>query len=192
MKSIIEEFDQLNENQPQCLEELRLGPEPTMVIAFTRDVEDVSFHYEDDESARGYIVCPGENCPACHLGAQPVPTWLLPAYSIEDEDIRVLRIPKRRAASSLATHLMPLLRRPDIGDQMLLITRNGAKYAVEARTLAKNASRGEAAMSEFLARWKEGLKLSSAFVHLTPEEYAEVPRIRRKLDARGDYLDTGS
>lgn len=171
----------------QSLDELRLGPEPVMVIPFTKDIEVAKLHYETDDSARGFIVCPGERCPACHLGNQPTTTGLLPLYSIEHQEVRVLRVPQKRSPGSLATHLLPLIASDDAGDKMLLIRRDGAKYTAESRPLGEHADRGEAVIQDFIDVSRDQLPLSSAFVRMTADEYADVPRVRLKLEARGDY-----
>lgn len=169
----------------QPIRELRLGPEPAMVLLFARDVEEAYLHYEPDESARGYLVCPGKGCPYCDLGSAPGRVALLPIYNIESGTVEVLRIPTRAEPGSLGALLTPFTRDPEIANKVLLISRSGSRYRVEAKPLSENADRGVEAIRTFLEARKAGLSLKSAFLQPTADEMREIPRLRRKLDAIG-------
>ena len=112
-------------------------------------------------------------------------------YSLEDQQVGVIRIADKRSPGSLLTYLTPHLRDPDISKKVLFIRRKGSRYSVEARPLTENASRGEGEIEHFLKQREGGLDFRSAFLHLTPEEYADIERVRRKLDAVGGFEPPG-
>ena len=187
MSSLIDHFETQDDNQPTGLSECRLGREPTMILAFTGDTDEVALHYESDEAVRSYVPCPGDDCPVCFLGSAPQEFFLLAAFNVESQRVEVLRISKKRGPDSLGAHLIPHLRDPDIANKVVFISRDNSRYRVEVRPLAENADRGAAAISAFQAACEEGLELSSAFPQLSSADIAEVERVRRKLDAVGGY-----
>lgn len=185
--SLLELLGEGDDQAPQPLVEIRLGDEPAMVMLFTHDVDTVQLHYESDPAVRSYVLCPGKGCPACHLGSSPKQYYLLAVYSVEDQRVGVIRISDVRTPDALATRLLPFLQDDDIAKKVLFVSRNGAKYTVEARPLAEHAYQGEREIEAFEEQRKNGLDLSTAFLRLAPAEYADVERIRRKLDAVGGY-----
>lgn len=169
------------------LSEMRLGTEPAMAMLFTADSEEARLHFVADDAIRSYVACPGAGCPICHCGVAPTTFHLLPVFDIESGTVKVLRIPARRQPGGLGPLLVPHLRDKAIANKVILISRNGAKYSVEARDLAANARRGEQQIKAFLDEREAGLKLVAAFAHLPPAELAEVPAIATKLAALGGW-----
>ena len=169
------------------LSEMKLGQEPAMAMLFTPDSEEVRLHYVSDDAVRAYVVCPGSGCPLCYCAVEPKTYHLLPVLDMESGMVKVLRIPARRQPDGLGPLLVPHLRDEAIASKVILISRNGAKYTVEARALGANAKRGEHQIKAFVDDREAGMTLGSAFPHMTPEELAEVPTIAAKLDALGGW-----
>lgn len=172
---------------PKSLQELRLGKEPSMVLLFTEEAEDVLLHYEKDEAVRSFVPCPGKDCPLCYVGSAPQKFLLLPVYNIETCRVEVLRIPTTRGPETLVASLLPLLKDPNISNKLFLLSRNIARYRVEIHDLSEDADRGIDAIQSFMEACGNGLKLVSAFPQWSAKELAGVERIRRKLDACGGY-----
>jgi hypothetical protein len=154
---------------------------------FTRDFEPVDLHYLDVETYRCYGRCPGRGCPLCYLGIAPNKFALTPVFNIAAAEVQTLRIPSRRGIGSLFAGLQPVLSDPGVADKVALISRTGNRYTVRAQPLAETADHGEAAIARFEEDVNAGLKLSSAFIAPAAAELAEIPSIRRKLDAIGGY-----
>ena len=187
MSSLIDHFETQDDNQPTGLSECRLGREPTMLLAFTGDTDEVTLHYESDEAVRSYFPCPGHDCPVCFLGSAPQEFFLLPVFNVESRRVEVLRISKKRGPDSLGAHLIPHIKDPDVSNKVIFVRRDGSRYRVEVRPLSETADRGAAAISAFQTACEEGLKLSSAFPQLSSADIADVERGRRKLDAVGGF-----
>ncbi|MEO6595305.1 MAG: hypothetical protein ABIP94_11180 [Planctomycetota bacterium] len=169
------------------LSEMKLGLEPAMAMLFTADIEPTRLHYVADEAVRSYLACPGTGCPLCFCGVEPPTFHLLPVFDVEAGLVKVLRIPARRQPGGLGPLLVPHLRDKDIASKVILLSRNGAKYTIEARPLGTNARRGEAQIKAFLEDQQAGITLAGAFPRMSPEELAEVPAIAAKLDALGGW-----
>ena len=187
MSSFMSHFEGPDEHEQASLRECRLVPEPVMLLIFTDEVEDVSLHYESDDSIRSYLVCPGEGCPLCFLGSPPQAQILLPVFNVEAQAVQVLRVSKKRGPDSLGGNLVPHLNDPHISNKLLTLSRQSYRYRVESRELAENASRGTEAIAAFKTAFEAGLKLSSAFPQLGPSEIADIERVRRKLEAIGGF-----
>jgi hypothetical protein len=170
------------------LTEMRLGREPAMAMLFTAECEAARLHYIADDSVRSFLVCPGHGCPLCFAGVEPDSFHLLPVFDVEAAAVRVLRISARRQIGGLGALLVPHLRDKGIASKIVLIARNGPKYSVEVRPLAPHADRGEAQIKTFLDKQQAGLKLESAFLHMTAGELAEVPSIATKLAPLGGWV----
>lgn len=187
MTNLFDLIEDAGDGQATSINELRLGAEPATVIFFTADVDAAPFHFESDEPFNSYVICPRSGCPICFLGTAAQQVALLAVYNLETRAVEVLRIPTRRSPGSLATILMPLLKDPAIGDKVVLISRNRARYTARSQPLSEDADHGEAAIAAFVEAQKAGLTLASAFPQPTAAELAEVERIRRKLEAVGGY-----
>jgi hypothetical protein len=172
---------------PEMLELVRLSKTPTLVQLFTADGAKVRLHYEEDETVRSYLPCPGDGCPLCYLGRAAEENFLLPAVSIKTGQVGVLRISLTRSPWSLAAGITPHLDSPDIADKVFEITRDGNRYRVQALPLGEDADRNERAIKGYLAACENGLRPSSALPEYTVAELAEVPSIRRLLNARGGW-----
>ena len=187
MTNLFDLIEGSGSGQAASITELRLGPEPATMLLFTAEVEAARIHYEQGEPFRTYVICPAAGCPVCFLGSASQQVALLPAYNLETRAVEVLRVPTRRSPGSLATVLMPLLKDSGIADKVVLLSRDGPRYAARSQPLAEEADRGDAVISAFLEAQKNGLKLADAFSQPSAGELAEVERIRRKLDAVGGY-----
>jgi len=172
---------------PSILNELRLGTEPAACLLFEDDTQEVSLHYESDPSVRSYVICPGPGCPACFLGSAPKEFGLLPVLNIESGEVEVLRVSRQRGPGALLDGLLPIVKRSDLADLLVLIRRAGMRYSVSTQPLAEGATRHEQVIAAFQEAMQGGLRLSSAFYAPTASELAETERIRRKLDAMGGY-----
>jgi hypothetical protein len=187
-------FDLLDDPTPDSPDQLRpliLREEPVLVIAFTTDVDEMRDHFEKDPTVNTYVACPGIGCPLCFLKAAATDVVLLPLLNLEDQEVQVLRVPKRYILGSLGSIIFPILRRPDLTDNTLALSRANRRYRVDVQPLADTADRCTEVIEEYLARRRNGLKLTDAVLHLTAQELADVPRIRRKLDAIGGYEPPG-
>lgn len=162
------------------LREIRLGTKPANLLLFTKEGDKVLLHWEDDPTTRTFVVCPGAGCPACLLSEKPSRFWLLPAYDLGAGRVGVLRIPSTRGPESLAGQLVAVLRRADLADVAVRIMRDGGSYTVVACKLTEHADRGVQAIQQYLA---DPPSLVTAFTALDLEEYREIPRIRKLLDA---------
>lgn len=171
----------------QPLAEMKLGPQPAMIQLFTADAQETRLHFVDDETVRAYVVCPGAGCPVCYCGTRATAFHLLPAYDVESQTVKVLRVPENRRPDGLIAKLLPHMRDPDIAGKVILLSREGASYTVEARPLGPGAQRGDAAIKAFLDAHRQGLDLESAFLHMTPEALAEVPKIANRVGAIGGW-----
>lgn len=169
------------------LEEQRIGGDPAMVILFTSESAEAQMHFIEDPTVRGYVICPGRGCPACHAGTAPVLMLLLPVFDVTTRAVRVLRIPARRHPGSLLSLIMAHLPKDKPTNRMLAITRNGMKYSVVAHQVAPTADRGEEVIRDFLQHHEMGLKLESAFQRVTCEELADVPQIANRLSMLGTW-----
>ena len=172
---------------PEVLEQVRLGLKPTYVLVFTRDVESVLTHYVEGPPVNGYVPCPGARCPICHVGDAPVKLHLLPVLSIARRAVEVLRISDRRGAGSLFSGLLPHLLGDDTAEKLFSITRNGAVFSVKVQALGEDADRCPGVIKGFVEAQEKGLSLRSAFPAYSAVELAEVPSVRRVLDARGGW-----
>ena len=189
MPSVIDFFSSVPDKSGPQLKELRLGTDPVMVLAFTSDADDASLHWINDAAVKTYVVCPGSHCPVCFLGSAPTKTLLLPLLELEDREIKVLRLSTRRQPGSLGAVLIPHLMTNEIANKVLIIKRDGNKYAVAARPLQPLADRGEDLIRDFLAAKAGGLRLETAFRAMTAAELADVPTIATKLSAIGGWSE---
>lgn len=187
MKNLIEYYTGSDSGSRPALAELRLGPEPAMVMLFTAEADDVRLHYIDDDVVRAYVPCPGTGCPICYTGMRPWQFDLLPVLDIESSTVKVLRVRDDRRPEGLAGRLMPHLKDKDNVNKVILLRRDGAVYTVEARPLGSDAKRCEVEIKAFLDDVEKGLRLDSAFRHMTPEELADVPKIQKRLEALGGW-----
>ena len=192
MISLIDFYTGSEGDANPTLSEMRLGSEPAMALLFTADAQETRLHYIGDESVRSYVVCPGTGCPACHCGVEPRQFNLLPVFDVAACAVKVLRVSARRQQDGLGPLLLPHLRDKAIASKLILISRNGATYTLEARLLAAHANRGEAAIKAFLDELQAGLKLETSFPRMSPEELAEVPAITAKLAAIGGWQPPGA
>jgi len=168
---------------------MRVGAEPVLALFFSRDSEPVRLHYESDETVQSYLHCAGAGCCICQLGAAPTRFLLLSVYSLESRAVEVLRVSEARGPGKLRTELGILQEQEDLASTLVSIARGkNYRYTVQVRPLGEHADRGSAAIESFLRARKGGLRLSMAFLTMSPLEMAEVPRIRRKLDAIGIRL----
>ena len=171
---------------------VRLGERaPTLLQLFTADSDLVRLHYVDDPTTRSYVPCPGAACPLCFLGDAPEDNVLLPVVSFKLGSVGVLRVARTRSPHSLAVGLEPHLRDPDIADKVVEITRDGARYRVQARPLGEDADRNVSAIRAYQAARGRGLLLASALPQFSAVTLAELPSIRRQLDARGGWKPPG-
>jgi len=82
---------------PEFLDQVRLGPNPAHLLLFTSDVETVLRHYVQGPPVNGYVVCPGDGCPACHLRQRPTRTHLLPVLHVGRRAVQVCESPTTAA-----------------------------------------------------------------------------------------------
>lgn len=187
MTNLIDFYSGSEDGPNTVLSEARLGVEPTMLCLFTPDYEQARLHFIDDDSVRSFVLCPGTACPVCHCAVEPQLFNLLAVFDVASGAVKVLRVSARRQQGCLGALLVLHLRDKAVASKVILISRNGAKYTVEARPLAPNAKRGEGVIKAFLEEQQTGLKLESAFPRMTPEELSEVPTIAAKLAAIGGW-----
>jgi len=185
MSSLLDRFGGASDDQrPEALTAVRLGQKPTKVVLFTDQVEDVLLHYVNDPEVRGYLVCPGGECPLCRIGETPEHFSLLPAYNLAYRTIEALHISDNDAPTSLAIGLLPHLGPEHLRREFLAISRREfGQYLVEAAPLQGDVSLVEAAIERFEASRAKGLELASAYRHMSAEELARVPSIREQLRA---------
>jgi len=180
-----------DDNASLPLREVRLGKEPALVLLFTSDVDEVKLHFEEDETVRSYVPCPGDRCPRCFLGSAPGEFYLLPVVNIDSGEVEVLRISAGRGPGALLSLLRPHIQAPDPSQNVLSISRNGSRYRIESSKISEHADRGTRAIESFLAERSAGLQLVSVFPALTAVEMSELPRTARKLEAVGGYRLNG-
>ena len=170
------------------LEEVRLSGTPTFVIAFSTETEETHLHYVEDPEIRRFVICPGPGrCPLCRIGDAASVYALLPVFSVDLGAVAVVRVSHAIGPGALGPTLRRVLSRHDAADLLVKIARNGSRYTVQADPLPDNADRGEREVAAFVAARKSGLKLDSAFASIPPEDLAEVPRVKRKLEAMGGF-----
>jgi hypothetical protein len=174
--------------------ELWLSSKPATVLLFTTDVELANLHYEDDRTARGWVVCCGNGCLYCRFGDKPQGHYLLPVVHLDSASIRFLRIRESKGPKTLVSQLKPFLARTDTRDIAVVISREGAEYSVRSCPLRPDADRCDAAVKQFTKDVEEGLRLSSVLRCMTPDEMNEIPRFRRLLESLdlGEQPPTGA
>lgn len=167
---------------------VQLRAEPVLLRFFADEFEEAKLHYVEDDAVRAYVNCPGAGCPLCHLGSAPQLTYVFAAYNIERRAVEALRVPAALGPGTLLSQLKPVFEDVDgAANRLVVLSKDGAKTVVRTRALAAGADRGERAIREFLDRKDAGLSLTSAFSSMTAQELAELPRVKLKLDALGDY-----
>lgn len=181
-----------SDSRDSNLVELNIRDEPVLVICFTSEVDEIALHYEKDPTVKGWVVCAGESCPYCAIGAKASKFFLLPVYSRETAAIEVLRMPEQTGPGTLFSALQAHLASDDSTEHVLVIIRDGYRYQTRRVPLGKGADRGSTAITHFKMRVDGGLKLNSIFKTMTKAEIEAIPRVRAKLDALGliDENDT--
>jgi hypothetical protein len=190
MADILAAFDAAHQAS-NPLRAVRLSESPTAILAFTTDADEADLHFERDPTVNAYVLCPGTGCPLCHLAQQPEHFQLLPVVNIERRAVEVLRISMKRGPGTLAAGLLPHLRDPHIDEKYFVITRSGAVHAVVARPLGERADRCVDVIQAFRSGREGGLSLLTAFHSYSAEDLAEVPRVRRLLDADDGWSPPG-
>lgn len=174
-----------SDSRDSNLGEIVIRDEPVIVICFTSDVDEIALHYEKDPTVKGWIVCIGESCPYCALGAKASKFFLLPVYNREADAVEILRMAEQTGPGTLFSALQAHLATDDSTEHVLVITRDGNRYQTRRVALAKNAERGSTAIAHFKMRVDGGLKLASAFKSMNKAEIEAIPRVRAKLEALG-------
>ena len=187
MPSLIKAYESTEGSNQPLLDVIRIREEPAMLLLFTDDTEETRLHYENDDSVRAYIPCATKSCPICHIGNPPKTFYLLPAYDIEATAVGALIISTERGPARLFSLIVPFLQDKNIQDKVALVSRKQFRFHIESRVLPDNADRGELAITSFLRRRESGLQLVSALPQFSPREMADIPRVRRKLEALGAY-----
>lgn len=185
MADIIDAFEVGSD--PDRLEVVRLGANPTLLMFFTREAEAARMHWEDDPTVRSYVPCPGNRCPLCYAHEAPTDFQLLPALEVEKKKVGVLMVSMARGPSSLAAQLLPHLRDQQVQDKLVLVSRDRSDYSVDVRPLGERADRCLGVIQAFVKARDAGLGLLTAFRTFSVVELAEVPRVRAKLDALGGW-----
>lgn len=165
------------------LADLRLGESAVAALFFTTTGAKTVLHWEPDQSVSSYVICAGEGCPLCAIGDRAKEYVLLPVIEIQSSSVKVLRIPPGRGPGTLASQIAPFLRKTNSTDTAALISRSGTTYTVVEKALSAHADRGVDAVKAYEAAVKEGLKLADTFKSFSIEELAEIPRVRRLLEA---------
>lgn len=188
MVDILDLADEASGAMSQPLEPVRLSENATLLLFFTREAARAKLHFVPDPAVSSYVECMGPGrCPLCYCAQVPVDMALLPVVNAAMRAVQVLRIPTRRGAGMLMTHLIPHLRGDDVVNKLFRVQRLGAKYVVEVQALPHDADRCLDVVRDFETVRKAGLKLTSAFPDFTPAELAEVPQIRKMLDSIGGW-----
>ena len=165
------------------LNTVRLGEDPTRLICFTTEYEEVVLHFERDPSVNNFVVCPGSDCPNCELGERADRAWLLPVLDVMTGKVSVLRIPQRRGLGTLRSCLTPHLHAPSLHEKVLVIRKSKLNHhSVESRPRNEIAGADET-IEEFEKRRSAGLQLASAFWSPSVEELRQVERVQRGLAA---------
>jgi hypothetical protein len=185
MADILEAFESASE--PQRLEVVRLGANPALILCFTRDSEPARMHWEDDPTVHAHVPCTDGGCPACFSHEVPVAYHLLPVIEVEKRKVGVLMVSMARGPQSLAAHLLPHLRDSDVDNKLFVISRVQWKFDVTVRPLGERADRCTDIVKAFVAAHSRGLSLLSAFPKLSPADWAEVPRMRARLNTLGGW-----
>jgi hypothetical protein len=161
--------------------ELWISAKPATVLLFTTDVELANLHYEDDRTARGWVVCHGVGCLYCRFGDKPQEHYLLAIVHVESGSVRFLRIRQSKGPKTLLGQLTPYLTRTDTRDIAVVISRDGADYSVRHCPLRPDADRCDGAVKQYQKDISGGFQLASVLRHMTPDEMKEVPRFQRLL-----------
>ena len=180
-----------DEQEPtKHLEPVRLSEDPSMLLLFTDEVDTAELHFVDDETVFAYVPCPKTGCPVCFLGMMPRTFHLLPVLNVVKRAVEVLRVSARRGPGTLASGLLPHLTGHGTENKLLLVTRHTSKFYVEVASLSDDADRCTKVIQSFLTARESDLSLLTAFPQFSATDLADVPSIRRALNAVGGWDET--
>lgn len=177
-------------NRDLCV--ITIGEDPRKLIPLSADGKLVELHYIADSRYRGYLLCNGPDCCLCKIGKSKKEFFLLPVYDLIEQRIGVLRIPVNRRPGSLASVLIPNLKKFVSDDQsasfLQVFKKNSYEYVSTIRELPSNIEVCADLVAGFqskVATLGLGPVLLSAIEQISNAELREFPSIRRELDLEG-------
>jgi hypothetical protein len=171
-------------------------PEGTDVIGrvFTDDVVNVSLHYGESETLRGYFQCLGEGCPFCLAGRKVSAFFLLPIYSVAADSIQILRLSESIDPLALLPQILAVLEDPRVEDKFQVFHRlDKYHYSVESRTATDRRHLGASQINAFIEAVESGkIDLTNIFPRPSREDMLSVEAIRLHLELIGKIKTEGS
>jgi hypothetical protein len=171
------------------LETLRLNETPVLVALFTGQVEQTQTHFVEAPNLRAELHChagDGSPCLLCDLKYKRTRRAILPVYDVETDQVKVLLVSDSRHPHALGPLLKAELAKGGLDQRYLLLSRQGAKFAVQSVPAPDGGRMGESAIAEFLAGFEGGqLDLTRAIPLYPNEELWDVPEVERKARALG-------
>lgn len=189
LDDLLEEADDM---PLSALPEMRLGKDKTPMFFFGRYMETVQLHYNEQQCDvdKGYFVCPGKDCPFCRYGKAAVTTHLMPVLSVENGDVRTLRVPVpgggRQDAQAMLPQIKKLHREGKLSTKAIVMKRDGMKVTMQDRPVNAAAMGNLAAVKAFTEAYAAGeVALADTFRTYSPAELAQVPWVqtRRQMEA---------
>jgi DNA adenine methylase len=173
---------------PAALEEVRIDQNERLLVPFTTSVAEVTVHFLDYPSLRGYVHCNGPGCLLCRLGRKADVRDLWPVYDVVAQAVGVLPVAANLRPQALKPQLAPVLKRL-AGDERLLLAVSKLdryRYRVAVLDLPDEAEDGSDQIADFLDRLGSGaIDLGAVYQRLGNEELAAVPEVATAARIRG-------
>jgi hypothetical protein len=176
---------------PAGLAEIRLDANERLLVPFTTSVVEVQAHYVDYRSLTGYIACNGGDRLLCRIGRQPETRDLLPVYDPVAQSVGVLPVSPNMRPHALKPQLLPVLRRIQQNERVLLAIRkeDRVRYTVNTLDLPDDADDGAAEIGKFLdALEARTIDPRAIYVHMENDVLATIPEVANQMRLRGVSL----
>lgn len=187
VKEILESLFVIKTSGPS-LQSVRTGPEGTIVVPLSDELEIADAHYLEDEDGKRYILCNGPGCLLCLAKNKKKPRYLLPVYEPLTKSIGVLPIGNSLTNEALLPLILPILENiSDPPKESIFITRENFEYTAIKNELPPDVCQEvESVIRKFNAQEEKGeIDLKSIFSHYSNERMREIPFVANRLKMFG-------
>jgi hypothetical protein len=175
-------------DSPLAIKEIRLDGNLRCLIPFTAMLGEVTLHYVEYTSVRGYLHCNGDNCVLCRIGRQREVRHLLPVYDPIAQAVGVLPVSTSIRPGALQPQLFSALKRLDNNERILLGLRKPDRtlYEVQIQRLADDVDDGARIIQQYLESDERGeVALGTIYQRLDNDLLAQIPEVDAMLRMRG-------
>lgn len=174
---------------------VRVSEASVIVRVLPVQPENARVHWIDGTPRLGWVLCPGQGCPACRVGIRPTAMTLVLVVNFDVEEAQVLAVPDVAQAGSLRSALFPHLK-ADPSRHLLEIRRDDRKrHFITVRALPPSPDDLDDLAEEAASKIRAGVRMRSAFRSMSPDELARVDGVAKRLKLRdldpAEDLDEG-